>query len=92
MSPSDAHGPQASIGHMQPTLDDHWRKELRETTCDYIAISWYDASIPFDASHSPYYGPIFDALHATGNRFEGPTMHDLSGYHFRKKLHPLMSL
>ena len=45
-SPSDAHGPQANRSHMQPTLDDHWKKELRETTCDYIARWWYDVDIP----------------------------------------------
>eukprot|EP00253_Pinus_taeda_P035989 PITA_35989 len=36
-SPSDAHGPQVSKSQMQPTLDDHWKKELRETSCEYIA-------------------------------------------------------
>ena len=28
-SPSDAHGPEVSKGQIQPTLDDHWKKELR---------------------------------------------------------------
>jgi len=55
---SNAHGPQASRSPMQPTLDDHWKKELRETACDYIARWWYDADIPFNASRSPYYEPI----------------------------------
>lgn len=45
-SPSDAHGPQASRSHMQPTFDDHWKKELREIACDYIARWWYDAISP----------------------------------------------
>ena len=38
-SPFDsAHGPSpTSRGQVQPTLDQHWKKELRETACDYIA-------------------------------------------------------
>ena len=37
-SPSDsAHGPQANRSQIQPTLDQHWKKELREIACDYIA-------------------------------------------------------
>eukprot|EP00253_Pinus_taeda_P010769 PITA_10769 len=39
-SPSDAHGPEIFKPQMQPTLDDHWKKELRETACDYIARWW----------------------------------------------------
>jgi len=85
-SPSDAHGPQASRSHMQPTLDDHWKKELRETACDYIARWWYDADIPFNASRSPYYEPMFDAIHAAGKGFKGPTMHELRGYHLQKEI------
>ena len=57
-SPSDAHGPEIVKPQMQPTLDDHWKKELRETACDYIARWWYDADIPFNASCSPYYEPM----------------------------------
>ena len=57
-----AHCPQANRGQMQPTLDDHWKKELREITCGYIARWWYDADIPFNASRSPYYEPLFDVI------------------------------
>eukprot|EP00253_Pinus_taeda_P012087 PITA_12087 len=32
-SPSDAHDPEVSRSQMQPTLDDHLKKELRETAC-----------------------------------------------------------
>ena len=78
-SPSDAHGPQPSRSHLQPTLDDHWKKELREIACDYIARWWYDADIPFNASRSPYYEPMFDAIHVVGKGFKGPTMHELRG-------------
>eukprot|EP00253_Pinus_taeda_P003562 PITA_03562 len=39
-SPSDAHGPEVSKTQMQPTLDDHWKKELRDTACEYIARWW----------------------------------------------------
>eukprot|EP00253_Pinus_taeda_P004648 PITA_04648 len=85
-SPSDAHGPQASRNQMPPTLDDHWKKELRETNCDYIARWWYDANIPFNASRSPYYEPMFDAIHATGEGFKGPTMHELRGYRLHKEI------
>ena len=83
-SPSDAHGPEVSKGQIQPTLDDHWKKELRETACDYIARWWYDADIPFNAARSPYYEPMFDAIHAAGKGFKGPTMHELRGYRLQK--------
>lgn len=78
-SPSDAHGPQASRCHMQPTLDDHWKKELRDIACDYIARWWYDYDIPFNASRSPYYEPMFDAIFAVGKGFKRPTLHELRG-------------
>ena len=84
-SPSNAHGPQAS-GTLQPTLDDHWKKELRETACDYICRWWYDVDIPFNASRSPYYEPMFDAIHAAGKGFKGPTMHELRGYHLQREI------
>lgn len=71
---------------MQPTLDDHWKKELRETACDYIARWWYDVDIPFNAFHSPYYEPIFDAIHAAGKGFKGPTMRELMGYCLQKEI------
>jgi len=73
-SPSDAHGPEVSKGQIQATLDDRWKKELRETACDYIARWWYDADIPFNAARSPYYEPMFDAIHAAGKGFKGPSM------------------
>eukprot|EP00253_Pinus_taeda_P004371 PITA_04371 len=85
-SPLDAHGPQVSKSQMQPTLDDHWKKELRETACEYIARWWYDDDIPFNASRSPYYEPMFDAIHAVGKGFKGPTMHDLRGYRLQKEI------
>ena len=71
---------------MQPTLDDHWKKELREITYDYIARWWYDVDIPFNASRSPYYEPMFDAIHATGKGFKGPTMHEIRGYRLQKEI------
>ena len=48
-----------------------WKKELRETACDYIARWWYDVDIPFNATRSPYYEPIFDAIYALGKGFKG---------------------
>lgn len=39
----------------QPTLDNHWKKQYKEATFEYIARWWYDADIPFNASRSPYY-------------------------------------
>eukprot|EP00253_Pinus_taeda_P004752 PITA_04752 len=71
---------------MQPTLDDHWKKELRETACEYIARWWYDANIPFNAARSPYYEPMFDAIHAAGKGFKGPTMHELRGFRLQKEI------
>ena len=85
-SPSDAHGPEVSKGLSQPTLDDHWKKELRETACDYIARWWYDADIPFNAARSPYYEPMFEAIHAAGKGFKGPTMQELRGVRLQKEI------
>eukprot|EP00253_Pinus_taeda_P032515 PITA_32515 len=85
-SPSDAHGPEIVRPQMQPTLDDHWKKELRETACDYIARWWYDADIPFNAACSPYYEPMFEAIHAAGKGFKGPTMHELRGVRLQKEI------
>eukprot|EP00253_Pinus_taeda_P023608 PITA_23608 len=86
-SPFDsAHGPQANRGQMQPTLDDHWKKELREIACDYIARWWYDADIPFNTSCSPHYEPMFDAIFAVGKGFTVPTMHDLWGSLLQKEV------
>lgn len=85
-SPSDAHGPEIVRPQMQPTLDDHWKKELRETACDYIARWWYDADIPFNAARSPYYEPMFEAIHAAGKGFKGPTMHELRGVRLQKEI------
>ena len=71
---------------MQPTLDDHWKKELRENACDYIARWWYDVDIPFNASRSPYYEPMFGAIFAAGKGFKGPTMHELRGSLLQKEV------
>jgi hypothetical protein len=59
---------------------------LRETACDYIARWWYDVDIPFNASRSPYYEPMFDAIFAAGKGFKGPTMHELRGYRLQKEI------
>eukprot|EP00253_Pinus_taeda_P028361 PITA_28361 len=79
-----------SFGSVQdkerPTLDDHWKKELRETACEYIARWWYDADIPFNVARSPYYEPMFDAIHAAGKGFKGPTMHELRGFRLQKEI------
>ena len=87
-SPSDsAHGPSPpSRGQVQPTLDQHWKQELRGVACDYIARWWYDADIPFNATRSPYYEPIFDAIYAAGKGFKGPTMHELRGSLLQKEI------
>ena len=69
-----------------PTLDQHWKKELREIACDYIATWWYDVDIPFNATCSPYYEPIFDAIYAAGKGFKGPTMHELRGSLLQKEI------
>jgi len=90
-SPSDAHGHEASRT-LHPTLDDHWKKELRETACDYISRRWYDDDKPFNASHPPYYAPIFDAIFVARKGFKGPTMHELGGIVCKKRFSPLMSI
>eukprot|EP00253_Pinus_taeda_P022909 PITA_22909 len=84
-SPSDTHGLEASLT-LQPTLDDHWKKELRKTACDYMCGWWYDVDIPFNASRSPYYEPMFDAIFADGKGFKGPTMHEIRGYRLQKEI------
>jgi hypothetical protein len=44
-----------------------------------MARWWYDADIPFNASRSPYYQPMLDAIVACGKGFKGPSFHDLRG-------------
>lgn len=86
-SPShSAHGPQANRVQMHPTLDDHWMKELREIVCDYITRQWYDVDIPFNASCSPYYEPMFDVIFVARKGFKGPTMHELRGSLLQKEV------
>jgi len=86
-SPFDsACGPQAKIGQMQPTLDDHWKKELREIVCDYIARWWYNVDIPFNASLSPYYEPMFDTIFAVGKGYKDHTKHELRGSLLQKEV------
>lgn len=86
-SPSNiAHGPRAHRSQIQPTLDDHWKKELREIVCDYIAIWWYDVDIPFNVAYSLYYEPMLDAIIVVGKGFKGPSMHELRGSLLHKEV------
>ncbi|KAH9329477.1 hypothetical protein KI387_001585, partial [Taxus chinensis] len=70
----------------QPTLDNHWKKQYKEATFEYIARWWYDADIPFNAARSPYYQPMFDSIVVTGKGFKGPSMHDLRGSLLKKEV------
>ena len=63
--------------HVQPTLDDHWKKKYKETAYEYIARWWYDVDLPFNATRSSYYQPMWDVVIAAGMGFKGPSMHDL---------------
>ena len=59
---------------------------MKEIACDYISRWWYDADIPFNAPRSPYYEPMFDAIHAARKGFKGPTIHELRGYRLQKEI------
>ena len=81
-----AHASQVQPPQMQPTLDDHWKKQYRDIAYEYIARWWYDADIPFNAARSPYYQPMWDAIVACGRGFKGPSMHDLRGSLLHKEV------
>ena len=76
-SSSSANASQLPQTHVQPTLDDHWKKKYKEAAYEYIARWWYDANLPFNAACSSYYQPMWDAVIAVGKGFKGPSMHDL---------------
>ena len=59
---------------------------MRGVACEYIARWWYDADIPFNATHSPYYEPIFDAIYAAGKGFKPPTLHELRGSFLQREI------
>ena len=80
------HASQVQPPQMQPTLDDHWKKQYRDIAYEYIARWWYDADIPFNAARSPYYQPMWDAIVACGRGFKGPSMHDLRGSLLHKEV------
>ena len=80
------HASQVQLPQMQPTLDDHWKKQYRDIAYEYIARWWYDADIPFNAARSPYYQPMWDAIVACGRGFKGPSMHDLRGSLLHKEV------
>jgi len=63
----------------QPTLDQHWKKQCKEASHQYIARWWYDSDIPFNAANSPYYQAMWDSVFVAGKGFKGPTAHDLRG-------------
>ena len=72
--------------HVQPTLDDHWKKKYKEAAYEYIARWWYDADLSFNAARSSYYQPMWDAVIATDKGFKGPSMHDLRGSLLQKEI------
>ena len=71
------------------TIEAHWKKQYKVTTHEYIAIWWYDADIPFNATRSPYFQPMWDSVVAAGKGFKGPSMHDLRGSIFPERDHIL---
>jgi hypothetical protein len=70
----------------QPTLDDHWKKQYKDVSFEYIARQWYDANIPFNVARSPYYHPMWDSIFVAGKGFKGPSMHDLRGSVLHKEV------
>jgi hypothetical protein len=83
-SPTSASASQPS--QTQPTLDNHWKKQYKEVAFEYIARWWYDADIPFNVAHSPYYQPMWDSIIVVRKGFKGPSMHDLRGSLLQKEV------
>lgn len=81
-----ANASQVQPPQIQPTLDDHWKKQYKDIAYEYIARWWYDADIPFNVARSPYYQPMWDAIVACGRGFKGPSMHDLRGSLLHKEV------
>jgi len=73
----------------QPTLDNHWRKQYKNVVFEYTTRMWYDADIPFNVSHSPYYQHMWDSIIAAKKGFKGPNMHDLKGSLLQKEVFPI---
>eukprot|EP00253_Pinus_taeda_P027736 PITA_27736 len=78
--------PTSSQPSHQTTLDQHWKKQCKETSHQYIARSWYDSDIPFNVARSPYYQVMWDSVIAAGKGFKGPSMHDLRGALLQKEI------
>ena len=83
---SSKSNPTSSQPSSQPTLDQHWKKQCKETSHQYIARWWYDSDIPFNAARSPYYQAMWDSVIAAGKGFKGPSMHDLRGALLQKEI------
>jgi len=83
---SSKSNPTSSQPSSQPTLDQHWKRQCKETSHQYIARWWYDSDIPFNAARSPYYQAMWDSVIAAGKGFKGPSMHDLRGALLQKEI------
>ncbi|GKU98298.1 hypothetical protein SLEP1_g11318 [Rubroshorea leprosula] len=52
-------------------------REKQEASRMAIARWWYDANVPFHATRSKYYLPMWDAVTSMGPGFKGSSYHDL---------------
>jgi hypothetical protein len=69
----------------QPTIRSVLQGEAVKEKTDMCVARWFfDASIPFNATNSVFYQPMFDAVAAFGSGYKAPSMRQLRGPYLAK--------
>ncbi|GKU94386.1 hypothetical protein SLEP1_g7887 [Rubroshorea leprosula] len=71
--------PRTTLGAQKTIKNALQSREKQEAARMAIARWWYDANVPFHATRSKYYLPMWDAVTSMGPGFKGPSYHDLRG-------------
>ncbi|GKV41954.1 hypothetical protein SLEP1_g49420 [Rubroshorea leprosula] len=66
-------------------------REKQEAARMAIARWWYDANVPFHATRSKYYLPMWDAVTSMGPGFKGPSYHDLRDGWTNQRQQPIIN-
>ena len=57
-SSASANASQLPPKQVQPTLDDHQKKQYKEVAYEHIARWWYNVDLPFNVARFSYYQPM----------------------------------
>ena len=68
------------------TMNDAYKKEVRERTCSLISRWTYDATIPFNAVTYPSFQPMVEAIGQYGVGMKGPSIYEVRVTHLKKEL------